>query len=321
MALHCLTASVEWDSPVFKVLPKNETSESEGNQSGFVITQDIRPFFPQLKKPTSALAPTTDRRLIAELFEGNTFLGIADTRYQYQTRAGTRAPEPRLTDGLQPLIHLAKTGDILLIQRSIDRLDLYRLTLVKRTSPEFEGLSGRMGQRRYGLLDSSNPPVSEADLDNAVEESSKQETTPFELIDQSAEHVTNIVTRVARSIVFRARVVELYGRSCAVCGQGLRTPSALVETEAAHVVPRSRMGTDDPRNGLALCRQHHWAFDRGLFGVGEDRKVIVPNTVLSIPQNAVLAELSGRTLREASENSLQVHPDALKWHRDNLLAG
>jgi hypothetical protein len=35
--------------------------------------------------------------------------------------------------------------------------------------------------------------------------------------------------------------------------------------QAAHIVPKNKNGTDDPRNGLTLCRAHHWAFDAGLF--------------------------------------------------------
>lgn len=319
MTLICLVTSPEWDFPVFKILPKNETSNGSSNQAGFVITVPLRRFFPELSSSTSAVAPTTDRRLIAELFVENTFLQTVDTRYQYQTRAGTRTPEPRLTDGLQPLIRLAKTGDILFIQRCLDRLDFYRLTLVRSSWPDFPKVKKLTDGRKWGALFRSMPPVSESDMRFALEEVNEREAAPFTLLDPSIGSITTTVKRVARSIVFRSRVVELYGQTCAICGLGLKTPSALFETEAAHVVPRSRMGVDDPRNGLALCRQHHWAFDKGLFGVDEDRRVIVPDVVLSFPQNSILASLQGRPIREASDEALRAHPDAFGWHRNNLL--
>jgi len=29
-------------------------------------------------------------------------------------------------------------------------------------------------------------------------------------------------------------------------------------------------------NGLALCKNHHWAFDRGWFGVDDDCRIVIP---------------------------------------------
>jgi putative restriction endonuclease len=29
-------------------------------------------------------------------------------------------------------------------------------------------------------------------------------------------------------------------------------------------------------NGLALCKNHHWAFDHGWFGVDEDYRIVIP---------------------------------------------
>lgn len=124
---------------------------------------------------------------------------------------------------------------------------------------------------------------------------------------------------MARSIIFRSTVLEQYEELCAICDEALRTPSGLIEVDAAHIVPRSLMGVDDARNGLALCKRHHWAFDKGLFGIGDDRNVFVPGSVSSIPQNLNLNRFHGHPVREAKTPALQVHPSAFKWHRDNLL--
>jgi len=92
-----------------------------------------------------------------------------------------------------------------------------------------------------------------------------------------------------------------------------------MELDAAHIVPRSRLGADDARNGIALCKRHHWAFDAGLFGIGNQREIIVPQSVRIIAANAVLANLNGTPLREASEPHLRAHADAFAWHRENTL--
>ena len=61
---------------------------------------------------------------------------------------------------------------------------------------------------------------------------------------------------------FRFEVLKRYGVACAACGLALDT---LIE--AAHLKPWSKNGTDDPRNGLPLCRNHHVTFDKGLLGI------------------------------------------------------
>lgn len=143
--------------------------------------------------------------------------------------------------------------------------------------------------------------------------------TSFNLIDDEAAMTTSTVTRVARSIAFREIVLEQYEGVCAVCEEALQTPSGLIEVDAAHIVPRALMGADDARNGFALCKRHHWAFDKGLFGVGDNRKIHVPEPVSVIEQNANLKKFHGRPVREARSVHLQVDPSAFKWHRDNLM--
>ena len=73
---------------------------------------------------------------------------------------------------------------------------------------------------------------------------------------------------------------------------------SFMNLEAAHIWPRSHKGLYLPSNGIALCRDMHWAFDKGMFTIGDDFKVIVHpdvesdylqqynNKSLYIPENA-----------------------------------
>ncbi|WP_336365266.1 HNH endonuclease [Halalkalicoccus salilacus] len=47
------------------------------------------------------------------------------------------------------------------------------------------------------------------------------------------------------------------------------------EVEAAHIYPRSENGRDDVRNGIALCRLHHWAFDTGWLKISAEYEITV----------------------------------------------
>ncbi|WP_394324619.1 HNH endonuclease [Haloquadratum walsbyi] len=53
------------------------------------------------------------------------------------------------------------------------------------------------------------------------------------------------------------------------------SPTGAPEVEAAHIYPKSEDGTDDIRNGIALCKLHHWAFDCGWIPVNDNRTTLV----------------------------------------------
>jgi predicted restriction endonuclease len=83
---------------------------------------------------------------------------------------------------------------------------------------------------------------------------------------------------------FRQRVREAYDTKCAICGQRITDPSgSYVEGIAAHIYPVSGVvpedqlegGPDTIRNGLYLCRTHHWTFDHDWFLIEDDYTIIV----------------------------------------------
>jgi putative restriction endonuclease len=60
----------------------------------------------------------------------------------------------------------------------------------------------------------------------------------------------------------KMRVVQRYGGRCILCDS---TVSEWLV--AAHLVGDAEKGSNDPRNGLPLCSNHHTAFDRGLVSI------------------------------------------------------
>lgn len=83
--------------------------------------------------------------------------------------------------------------------------------------------------------------------------------------------------RIIRDQAFRDAILELYDERCAVCGANRYAPNGTPAVEAAHIYPKSERGADDVRNGLALCKTHHWAFDVGWFGLRDDNSLVVQN--------------------------------------------
>ena len=76
---------------------------------------------------------------------------------------------------------------------------------------------------------------------------------------------------------FRERVLRAYREHCAVCR--LRHVELL---DAAHIIPDSDPdGEPVVSNGISLCKLHHAAFDRNLFGIQSDFRIIVPDRLLA----------------------------------------
>ncbi len=92
----------------------------------------------------------------------------------------------------------------------------------------------------------------------AVDGSGLLDAEPGEL-PAAGERARRAATTLVRDARFARRVLDAYGHCCAMCGLG----AGLVQ--AAHIYPASGPGSpDEPWNGLALCPNHHLAFDRHL---------------------------------------------------------
>lgn len=94
------------------------------------------------------------------------------------------------------------------------------------------------------------------------------------------EHMRRYVIRETKQRmhqpVFRATVLRAYGTRCAVCA--LRHGELL---DAAHIVPDSDpRGIASVRNGLAMCKIHHAAFDARILGVRPDLVVQIRTDLL-----------------------------------------
>lgn len=91
--------------------------------------------------------------------------------------------------------------------------------------------------------------------------------------------------------VFRASVIRVYAERCSVCA--LNHPELL---DAAHIVPDSDdAGIAAVRNGMALCKIHHAAFDSGFLGIRPDLVVeIRPDLLDEVDGPMTLHGLQGR---------------------------
>lgn len=306
-------AEPEYDAPFFKVLARNDTGETGSHQGGIVIPKVLSPYFPHL---AIGSGPTSDHALTADLFDGSLFLTTIETRYQIQTWGGTRSPEHRLTQNLRPLRHLAQADDILKFERKIGNTDRYKLTLLHRGTEEYESVISEL-HRNSGVV-FNKIPASQADFVLAANSIKSDLSKAFVPIEPAKTALTSVQRRV-RVELFKRDVRLAYENGCALCSLRLQTPSGDLEVEAAHIIPFRLDGSNDPRNGIALCHTHHWAFDRYMWTITPERQVVIPTAVRGLDYNKPLVAFHGRSIRQPNNMLLLPAAIALEHHRNSTI--
>lgn len=113
---------------------------------------------------------------------------------------------------------------------------------------------------------------------------------------------------------FRVLVTDAYKRRCAITGE-----NTLIALEAAHIVPYSKEGSHDIRNGLLLRADFHRLFDAGLVSVTQDLKIKISPKIHE-------AWFNGKAYYRLNDQPLSVLPDSpasrpdpdrLGWHYRN----
>ena len=309
----------EFDAPVFKVLANNDTGAAPGHQGGIVIPAVLGSYFPRLKGQTSAAEPTLETGVTLELWIESLCVGIVPSRYQYQTWGGERSPERRLTKGFSDWRNAAQVGDVAVFQRSLEDETYYRLYLFKEDSlpDELARAISRVAPMRWGLVSTEWQPIRNEEIE-------EEEKTLLEAQPQDVQIISERVreeraaSHIRRSHSFRGAVMQAYEGKCTVTGDAIFALSGSSSCDAAHIIPVESNGTDVVQNGLALRKDLHWAFDRGLWSISPDRRVEV-SQANGVSENPILAAISGQSLNEPLNPHWRPADEAIQWHYENRL--
>lgn len=115
------------------------------------------------------------------------------------------------------------------------------------------------------------------------------------------------------AVSFRDFIMVGYDNLCAITGTVIKY-EAYMNLEAAHIKPKSHGGLFLPNNGMALCRDLHWAFDKGFFTLDDDLCVVVHPKITS----EYLNSFNGRKIRVPSNQFFVPDPDNVRYHRENV---
>jgi hypothetical protein len=151
-------------------------------------------------------------------------------------------------------------------------------------------------------------------IETALRLESLEEWVPFAAENRAVYQIS----RQKRDAAFRSIVLSNYGHACAVTGQKFHSPRH-VEADGAHIIGKEVRGTDDPRNGIALSKSAHWAFDRGIFTISDQYEIVVnPKVSSASVANFPAIELDRRKILLPDDPYYRPHPDALAWHKQEV---
>ncbi|MBI4849883.1 MAG: HNH endonuclease [Nitrospirae bacterium] len=121
-----------------------------------------------------------------------------------------------------------------------------------------------------------------------------------------------------REAGFRHLIMSIYNYTCSVCNMRILTLEGASVVDAAHIVPFSVSANDDIRNGIALCKLHHWSFDEGLISIDDSfRVMITPLLNAQRPTEWLLTGLKNKQIMLPQNETLYPAQEALHYHREN----
>ena len=133
----------------------------------------------------------------------------------------------------------------------------------------------------------------------------------------------NDAVNAGREGRFRVDIVAAYNYTCALTGYRVTTIGSGTIVDAAHIHQFSDSRNNNPRNGMALCKNAHWLFDVGLWSLDDDYRIIVALGHFSeeCPDQKALGEYQGQQLRLPKNERLWPDPKHLTWHRNHRFLG
>lgn len=136
--------------------------------------------------------------------------------------------------------------------------------------------------------------------------------------NKNADTSRTVADTPKRNIAFRRAIIRLYDYTCAACRLRIITLDGETAVEAAHISPFGKSYDDSISNGLSLCPLHHWSFDKGLFSIDDDYKMIVSGNFEESGNEAfLLRSLQAKEIYLPKEKPFRPSLIMIRWHREN----
>lgn len=190
----------------------------------------------------------------------------------------------------------------------LDYLQKDRTSLYDKFNKIVEGYPINGG---YGIYEGVIP-----EFEEKVKKLSKSDDCEVVIDDTVTNKIVITADNIAtlfNAVSFRDFIMVGYDNLCAITGTVIKYESYM-NLEAAHIKPKSHGGLFLPNNGLALCRDLHWAFDKGFFTLDDDLKVVVHPKITS----EYLNSFNGKKIRVPNNQFFVPNLDNVRYHREKV---
>ncbi len=134
--------------------------------------------------------------------------------------------------------------------------------------------------------------------------------------NQISEDAANASPRY-RAASFRQDVLKAYDHRCAVSGFQITLGGVAIGCEAAHIRAHAFDGPDTVDNGLALEPTLHLLFDRGIWSLSDDHRILVSQEFSGSDIGLErIRSLSGQPIRKPLPGQPTLNVDYIRWHRE-----
>ena len=142
---------------------------------------------------------------------------------------------------------------------------------------------------------------------------------PHEVVEADAKRY-EATRQKGRDTRFKLIVIPAYNHTCALFKFQITTVESEYIVDAAHIHKFALSRNDDPKNGIALSKNAHWAFDQGLWSIDAEFRVMIAGKRFSESGDAafLLSPLADQKIALPKDRKLWPGEDYLKWHRANV---
>lgn len=124
---------------------------------------------------------------------------------------------------------------------------------------------------------------------------------------------------IIREAFFRKSIIHIYEYRCAFCQLKVNRTLDQNIVDGAHIKPFSQFYDSQISNGVSLCKNHHWAFDRGWFTIDDTYKIIVAQDLQEdSPHAKPMKEFNGEQILLPAVDQYWPKLEAIRWHRQNV---
>lgn len=201
----------------------------------------------------------------------------------------------------------------------IEKENIFRVFRIPPEDPRYRKLSPFINDSKtHALSDSIELANFGFEIPTDIELTRKivtEDIKEFVLTNQEIVSNQPQIKRV-RNVAFRDLVMMFYNYQCCISGGSLLIEYGNISNlEAAHIIPFSQGGMDNPINGIPLNRGLHWAFDNGFFTIESDYTVEVHEEV---KKNFYLNQIDGKGISVPEDSRARPNIESLKWHKENI---